>query len=251
MPFAADIYYHVYQEGEYLPVVLIHGAGGTHLYWPPEIRRLRGFRIYALDLPGHGKSKGRGLQTITAYARAVYEWIGAVGLHQVVFVGHSMGAAITLTLALDYPAQVLGLGLVGGAAKLPVNPVLLESTASPTTFHNAIQMLIGWSFSPQSPERLRELAAKRMLETRASVLHGDLQACDVFDVTDRLGEILQPALVVSGAEDKMIPARDSQFLKDHLPEARLEIIPEGGHMVMLERPEAVAQLLVDFLAGIS
>lgn len=94
MPFAADIYYHVYQEGEYLPVVLIHGAGGTHLHWPPEIRRLRGFRIYALDLPGHGKSKGRGLQTITAYAQAVYEWVGAVGLHKAFFVGHSMGAEI-------------------------------------------------------------------------------------------------------------------------------------------------------------
>ena len=78
MPIAADLYYHAYQEGEKLPVVLIHGAGGTHLFWPSEIRRLLGFRVFALDLPGHGKSSGRGLQSIAAYATSVLDWMAAL-----------------------------------------------------------------------------------------------------------------------------------------------------------------------------
>ena len=58
MPQNAEIYYRISQEGnaESAPVILIHGAGGTHLHWPPQIRRLSGYRIYALDLPGHGIS---------------------------------------------------------------------------------------------------------------------------------------------------------------------------------------------------
>ena len=63
MPVAADLYYHIYEgseEGRRPPVVLIHGAGGTHLHWPSEVRRLPGYRVLALDLPGHGKSGGAG-----------------------------------------------------------------------------------------------------------------------------------------------------------------------------------------------
>jgi pimeloyl-ACP methyl ester carboxylesterase len=73
MPVKSELYYHLYQGSGYetLPVVLIHGAGGTHLSWPPEVRRLAGVRVYAIDLPGHGKSPGRGQQSIAGYARSV------------------------------------------------------------------------------------------------------------------------------------------------------------------------------------
>ena len=66
MPFAAGIHFFFQEGGDVFspPVTLIHGAGGNHLYWPPEVRRLAGYgravtyhyRIFALDLPGHGKS---------------------------------------------------------------------------------------------------------------------------------------------------------------------------------------------------
>ena len=67
------------------------------------------------------------------------DWLAALNLHRVVFVGHSMGGAIVQTLALDHPEHVLGLGLVGSAAKLSVNPKLLENSAHPTTFHIAVE----------------------------------------------------------------------------------------------------------------
>ena len=123
MPVAAEIYYSIHADSsgdQRPPVVLIHGAGGTHLFWPSEVRRLAGYRVYSLDLPGHGKSGGRGLQTISAYRQAVCAWLEAVGLHSAVFVGHSMGSAIALTLALDDPEHVLGLGLIGASARLRV-----------------------------------------------------------------------------------------------------------------------------------
>lgn len=250
MPIAADLYYHIYEgreEGQKPPVVLLHGAGGNHLYWPSEIRRLAGYRVYALDLPGHGKSDGCGQQTIGGYAQAVLRWLEAVGLHSAVFVGHSMGSAIALALALDAPAQVLGLGLIGAGARLRVAPHLLESTANQTTFYNAVETIVAWSFGPQAPASLTEQAARRMAETRSSVLHGDFLACADFDETARVAEIRKPALIVTGEEDKMTPVRLAQFLASAISGARLEIIPTAGHMVMLEQPQAVAAALVHFL----
>lgn len=250
MPITSDIYYHAYQEEEKMPVVLIHGAGGTHLFWPSEVRRLPGFRVYALDLPGHGKSRGRGHQSIGAYARKVIDWLAALNMHRAVFIGHSMGGAIVETIALEYPEHVLGLGLVGSGAKLTVNPQILENSANPTTFHLAIASLISGSFGSQTQESLVELAGERLAEVRPSVLHGDLIASDAFDVTERVKDITQPAIVVCGSEDKMTPSRDSQFLADNLPAASLEIVPGAGHMVMIEKPREVADALTSFLGDI-
>ena len=253
MPIQAKIYYHLYEgseSGQKLPVVLIHGAGGTHLYWPSDVRRLAGYRVYALDLPGHGKSEGRGQQSIPAYGNAILDWMNGIGLHRVVFVGHSMGSAIALSLALDHPEHVLGLGLVGAGARLHVSPTLLESTSSQMTYQNAIDLIVSRSFGDQTSKQLVALAALRMAETRYSVLHGDLLACDVFDVTNRLTEIDLPTLVICGNQDKMTPKRYSQFLVDGISGAQIVIIPDAGHMVMLEKPKTVADALLNFLNGI-
>jgi pimeloyl-ACP methyl ester carboxylesterase len=254
MPVAANLYYHVYEgseEGQRPPVVLIHGAGGTNLYWPSEIRRLLGYRVFAPDLPGHGKSTGRGMQSIKAYSRVILDWLGVVGVHRAVFVGHSMGSAIALSLALDNAERVLGLGLIGAGARLRVAPELLENAASPATFYSAVDTLVDWSFCSQTPEQLTELAAQRMAETRPSVLHGDFLACDAFDEMGRIGEIKQPTAVICGADDRMTPARYAQFLADNIPNAILKMIPNAGHMVMLEKPQATASALSEFLSGIS
>ncbi len=250
MPIVHEVYYHEYQKDETLPLVLIHGAGGNHLYWPPEIRRLSGYRVLAIDLPGHGKSTGRGYQSIVAYRDAVLEWLLAIGISRAVFVGHSMGSAIVQMIAIENPEHVLGLILLGSATSLVVNPALLEDTSHPSTFHNIVDKVIDWSFSPQTPDRLIDLARKRMLEIRPSVLRGDFLACNDYDATSRISSIIQPTLVICGDEDKMTPLRNAKILSDNIPSAQIEIIPEAGHMVMLEKPQAVAEAMINFLKNI-
>src|SRR4030042_5961268 len=99
MPIPGGLYYFAY-PGEKPPVVLIHGAGGTHLYWPAEIRRLPGYRGFAPDLPGHGKSGGQGFQQIEAYCSKLISFLDELEIHRLVMVGHSMGSAIALMTAL-------------------------------------------------------------------------------------------------------------------------------------------------------
>jgi len=252
MPTVADIYYHPYQQNktDSPPIVLIHGAGGNHLYWPFEIRRLPDHRIFALDLPGHGKSGGRGLQTIQAYALSILDWMAALGFHQAVFVGHSMGGAIALTLALKHPEQVRGLGLISSGARLRVTPAILENTASPQSLSSALSAITSLVFSRNADPRLVELAARRMAETRSTVLHGDFMACNTFDAMESIAAIRTSTLVICGQEDQLTPMRYSQYLADHIPGALLKIIPKAGHMVMLEQPISVANALSDFLATI-
>ncbi len=253
MPVSNGLHYFALAAENYLrpPVVLLHGAGGHHLYWPPQVRRLPGQRIIALDLPGHGKSAGTGYHTIEHYAAGVADFLRSIGASAAILVGHSMGGAIALQMALEHPRHVLGLCLVGTGAKLRVAPALLEASADPERFHEAIALIRALSFAPQSSPRLQEMASARMTEIRPSVLHGDLLACNAFDVTRRLGQVAVPTLVICGGEDKMTPPWYSELLKRHITGSTLELVPDAGHMVMLEQPEAVAGYVERFLNSLT
>ena len=254
MPVSGNIYYalHSERDAETPPLVLIHGAGGTHLYWPPEIRRLRGYCVYALDLPGHGKSSTiDGQQSIGEYARYMVQWLESLRLRRAVVVGHSMGSAIALALAIHHPEYVVGLALIGSGSRLRVHPDLLAYMADPTTYYKAIDLLVSYSFHADAPQSLVEQASKRLVETRQSVLYGDLVACDKFDVMEQLAAVTQPTLVMCGADDQMTPLRFSQFLASTIPAARLNVIPGAGHMVILEKPRLVADSLLAFLQDIT
>lgn len=253
MPVAASLYYFSHLEEEHLrpPIVFIHGAGGNYLHWPPEVRRLPGQRIFAPDLPGHGKSDGVGRQSIDDYAQCILDFLDALHIHKAILVGHSMGAAIALALALDHPRRVLALGLIGGGARLKVSPDLIHSTSSPATLSSALQMIAEMAFSPNTEPHLQQLAMQRMAATRSTVFHGDFIACNLFDVMDRLGKVRTPTLVVCGANDRMTPPRYSEHLATSIRRAQRVIIPDAGHMAMIEKPKAVADALLTFISGIT
>jgi pimeloyl-ACP methyl ester carboxylesterase len=252
MPVASHLYYFA-NEAENRsrpPVVLLHGAGGNHLYWPPQIRRLHNQRMFAVDLSGHGKSAGIGNHTVDDYTTEVVEFIQALGLNGAVLAGHSMGGAIALQAAIRFPRYVHGLCLVGTGARLRVAPAILQSTADAATFPAAVRLINDLSFADQTGIRLRELAAQRMADIRPSVIHGDFLACDAFDATEQLSTVSAATLILCGAEDKMTPPKYSEFLQERIAGARLEIVPNAGHMVMLEQPDAVAASINGFLDSI-
>ena len=253
MPVAASLYYFSHLEEEYLrpPVVLIHGAGGNFLHWPPEVRRLPGQRIFSPDLPGHGKSAGVGRQSIEDYVQCILDFLDALRIHKAIIVGHSMGAAIALTLALNYPRRMLALGLVGAGAKLKVSPDLLQNSSSEATLSFALQAIADMAFSPGIEPHLKQLAMQRMAATRSTVLHGDFLACNQFDVMEKVGKIRTPTLVVCGADDRMTPPRYSEYLAANIKNAHQVIIPDAGHMVMIEKPAAVASALSSFIKEIN
>lgn len=231
-----------------VPLILIHGAGGSSLHWPPEIRRMPGQWVFGIDLPGHGESGSEGQSTIEGYVDRLRAWLDTVGIERAVWTGHSMGGGISLTAALTIPDRVAGLVLVGTGARLRVHPSILEASAQPETFRGAVDIIISWAFSSHAPAKLTELAAKRMAETTPRVLHNDFKACDRFDMMQRLQEVRVPAVVICGQDDRLTPPKYSEYLAGQIPQATLKLIDQAGHMVMLERPKEVAQAIQSFLA---
>jgi pimeloyl-ACP methyl ester carboxylesterase len=252
MPTAAGLHYFLHEGGSILkpPLVLIHGAGGDHLSWPPEVRRLAGYRVITPDLPGHGKTAGPGRQSVQDYARDVAEFIDAVSLSRAVFVGHAMGGAISLALALDYPDRVAAIGLISTGPTLPIPSSVIENAANLSTLLLAIKSLQEMSLGSQTPENLKEVVHKRLTKTRQTLLLDDLLASDRFDVVDRLNTIRTPVLVVCGTEDKLTPLRFSEILSSKIPGAALQTVEGAGHMLALEQPGRLAKLISVFLATI-
>ncbi len=230
------------------PLVLVHGAGGSHLHWPPQLRRLRDTDVYGLDLPGHGYSSGRGREAITAYRDLILAWVEARALRPFVLAGHSMGGAIALAFALHCPELLAGLVLVGTGAKLRVSPAILQGLRE--DFPATAKLICDWACGEGLDKRTRRLYLRRLLEVNPVVVLGDFLACDRFDVRQRLGEIPVPTLVIGGTADRMTPPKFSEYLRDHIPHAELVLIEGAGHMVMLEQPLAVTKAVAGFLQRI-
>jgi pimeloyl-ACP methyl ester carboxylesterase len=86
-----------------------------------------------------------------------------------------------------------------------------------------------------------------MQETRPSVLYGDFLACNAFNMTDQLTRISVPTFILCGALDKMVPLKSSEFLRDNIAGAKMDVLPNAGHMLMLEQPDETEDKLNGFL----
>jgi len=226
-------------------LVLVHGAGGSHLDWPASLRRLSEANVYTLDLPGHNRSEGTGRSSIASYRDFVLAFLDALGLKRATMAGHSMGGGIALAFALHYPDRLAGLVPVGSGARLRVLPAILTGILS--DFEATVDLILDYAFGPGATEQLKRLGRQRLLKTPPQVLHGDYAACDAFDVMERLGEVHCPTLVIGGTADRLTPPKYAIYLRDHIPGAELVLVDAAGHMVMLEKPEIVARAISKFI----
>jgi len=238
------MFYAVHRE-EGPAVVLIPGAGENHLLWPSALRRLPNATVYAIDLPGHGRSETWGQEFIEDYAADVVKFVDAVGVERAVLMGHSMGGAVAQMIALTAPERVAGLVLLATGARLRVAPLILEGLQK--DFEATILQIGAWAWGPDADQRQVALSRQAAIETGPYVMLGDFVACERFDVRERLGEIRVPTLVMTGSEDRMTPPKLGQYLAEQIPGARFILVPGAGHMLMLEKPRRVAKAVREFL----
>ena len=240
---------HETRQADGPPLMLVHGAGGNLMHWPGELRRLPGRTVYALDLPGHGKSGGAGRAEIGAYADGVRGFAEALGLVPFVLAGHSMGGAIALEFALRYPARLAGLILVGTGAKLRVAPEILVGIQD--DFQGTTELLAQWAHSEHVDPNLLRLYTRRLREVDPQTLRADFLACDAFDRRVDVSRISLPTLILCGDADRMTPVKYSQSLHEQIAGSQLIVVPRAGHMVMLEQPAAVAEAVAYFLTSLA
>lgn len=228
-----------------LTLLLLHGAGGTHLVWPPAVRELAGTRTLALDLPGHGLSRPPGRRTINTYATVIEQFVAALAPRRLVVAGHSMGSAVALTLALRNQVALDGLILLGAAARMPVGDALISGSLS--SLEQAADFVAEHGFAVSSPDEQTSVR-RQILETGATTTFGDFLACNRFDIRSRLSDICIPVRIISGDLDRLTPFRFAQSLAAGLPDARLSILEQTGHFAMLEQSARVALLIDGYLS---
>lgn len=249
MPTAAGLYYfeHGVEGKDKENVVLLHGAGGVIEQWPFQIRRLPGYRVLAPDLPEHGRSQGVAHSSIRDYASDCHKWLEAVGVTKAVVIGHSLGGAIAMNLALDFPNLISALVMVSSAAQLPVSPQLMDLLAVPIKVQRGVNKIVSWSLTQESDAGRRAMLFDQLIANRAGVLEKDYQACDSLNLAGRLHEIRVPSMFVIGSDDHMLSPRIAEETTKAIPNAKIAVIPGGGHMLQLERPQQLREIVEEFL----
>jgi len=232
------------QEGKD-SLVFIHGAGGSRTSWRlQEDYFKRAFNVIIMELPGHGAAPGPGAQEIKDYALWIKGALDELKLSSPFVIGHSMGGAIAMELALRFPALPKGLVLASTGARLRTLPVILDGIK--TSFPETVALICGNAFAQDAPAEMKQATAAEMMKNSPDVLHGDFSACDRFDIMEQVQNIGSPTLVIGGDQDTATPIKYSRYLADKIAGARLEIIKGAGHLVMLERAEEFNKKLEAF-----
>ena len=217
-------------------LVFIHGAGGSRTSWRlQEAYFSRAFNCFIMELPGHGAAQGQGAQEVKGYTLWIKSALDALKVLRPFVIGHSMGGAIAMDLAVRFPALPKGLVLASTGARLRTLPDILDGIEK--AFPETVELLCERSFAQDAPEELRRFAVTEMMKNSSRVLHGDFTACDRFDIMDQVQAIGNSTLVICGDQDVLTPIKYSRFLADKIAGARLEIVEKAGHRVMLEQPE--------------
>jgi poly(3-hydroxyalkanoate) depolymerase len=250
----------VAEAGSGQPLLLVNGIGAGFQTWRPFARRLsQGRRLIMFDAPGVGGSRPlRRPLRMSGLARLVTELCDVLGETKVDVLGYSWGGALAQQLAHDAPQRVRRLALAstspGVGGRLPsLGALALISSPLPylskTYLTRIAPVIYGGEWRRGGAATQRGLA--RRLEYTPNLIGSfqQMYAISWWTSLPWLHRVTAPTLVFSGADDPLVPVQNAHLLARQIPNARLELIPGGGHLWMLEQPEASAGLVDEFLSG--
>lgn len=243
------------------PVVLLHAFPLTARMWEPQIEALApAHRVVAPDLRGFGASDvpaERGAYSVDAWADDVDALLAALGLERAVLVGLSMGGYVAFAFLRRRAGALAGLVLADTRATADTDEIrsrreeqqeLLAAAAGPLALADR---LLEPLVAPASTRRQGVLATARALlaANRTEGVIGALEALkNRPDASDGLARITVPTTVVVGDQDQPSPPAVAEEMAAAIPDARLVVVPDAGHLSNLENPAAFNQALEDLLA---
>lgn len=257
----------LYEKGTGPAVFMIHGLGGQSCNFYRLFDRLEDFRRIAIDRPGAGWSDHapRGGSDLVGHATTAAEAIEKSGAGKVILVGHSLGGAIALKLALERPDLVAGLVVIAGltgpqlprlasrAAKLGALPLLREISSH--VLSAPLMPVLGPYFGhasfhpdPVPPQFMTQGGALMSLQPKAiSAVWRDLEivAKDSLQLRDDLHRISVPTTIIHGTQDRVLPYRTHAVAAARVIPGATLVLTEGGHMLPMTHPKLVAHAIRD------
>ncbi len=229
-------------------LLFLHGAGSNGHFGHKMLDILSTQHSpFSLDYPGHGRSSGtESLKSVTAYSELVYGFWKKLGLPPAYLIGHSMGGAISMDLALRHADMVAGLILTCTAAKFTIPDERVN------IWKEVMQGRAGQPFtkdgcSPATPMSIVQEGWMEQIQTDPRVRYFDLAACQQVDLTSKLGDIRKPTLVLVGQDDQSTPVAQSELLRDRIAGSTLVVVPQAGHWLPIEKPQEARDAIVSFL----
>jgi pimeloyl-ACP methyl ester carboxylesterase len=257
-----DINLHYEIQGHDDPLLMIMGLGSSSAAWDPALvsELARSFRTIVYDNRGTGQSdKPKIPYTLEMFADDANGLLDALELDRVHVFGVSMGGMIAQELALHHGQRLqtltLGCTTCGGKHAVPPPPESVKLLSAPREGLSDEELIRrGWplAYSPtyiQNHRDTLEASIRRLLAhpTPASAYKRHLDATYTLKTYDRLPAIGTPTLVITGAQDVLIPARNSEILAERIPGAKLHIIPNVGHAFFAEARDEFMNALVPFV----
>jgi pimeloyl-ACP methyl ester carboxylesterase len=246
-------------------IILIHGFISSNLIWSGVLLPLArfGFRVIAPDLPGYGYSdKPADAQyTIAEQAHAMIGLMDRLGIEKAIIAGASYGGAIAATMALDCPERVKKLILVGAVTNdEPKKKFLLRVSCLPVLGDIATPLFLGsrWILRKRMEDMYRRMGRpinEKMVASRHHLLETSNAHRAMIRTARRWSAnrikreaslIRQPTMLVWGDQDDHIPIEDAFRLRDTMPNARLIVFRNCGHLPPAEYPDKFVELVADF-----
>lgn len=228
-------------------VLALHDAGRHgHDFEPVRAALAEGAdspALTAFDQPAHGRSSEiDALADVGRLAELTRALMGWLGLERPVLLGHGLGGAVALRVALDAPAAVRGVVTLGTGARQPVDDEGFELMRR-VTEGKARRPFDASVFAPGTgPDVLRPWFMEGM-KTDPRATFGDLQACRAWNDADRLRELDVPLWVLVGEHERPELRREAEALAAAAPGARLQVVEGAGHVLPVEAPKQVAEAL--------
>jgi pimeloyl-ACP methyl ester carboxylesterase len=246
---------HLKSQGDGPDIVLIHGALTTHADWiGPLFEAIahRG-RALAVDRPGHGLSRRPRLRASPlAQAQQIREGVQRLEVHRPILVGHSFGGVVALAWAAAYPEEIAGVVLAAPLAFQEWRPLehsvlgprawpwagpILSGAAVRTTDPMLLRLVQRIMFAPAAPPRdwLARYPEDQVLDPWVMVAEGEDSIAmlpGVPALNSDYRAIVAPVSVIAGAKDRVVdPHRHALRLRDAAPTAKVEMLPDAGHML--------------------
>ncbi len=240
-------------------LLFLHGFAASKDHWVRLAQALPdSLRLVALDLPGHGDSPFDPDERydVPRLVRGVAAAVAALGLEEVIVVGNSLGGLVATRLALAQPEQVRALVLLNPSGVVAPEPspfrAALGTGGNPliptTTAEYDSLTALAFTEPPDLPwpagAVLAREAVARAPQNR-QIWHDVNTPPDI--VTDDLGDLAMPVLLIFGADDRIIDPSSAEVWAAHVPDIETVLVPATGHAPMLERPVYTARLVMDSL----
>lgn len=254
---------HVVHDGprQAPPLVLIHGSGASSGSWSPVVPALADrYHVIRIDLPGHGRSRPASSYDVPEQAGRLAVVLDGLGIPPVTLVGHSSGGYIATALAEQRPDLVRSLALISSGpspdAFLPqpvVLRVLIGPPLGPLLWRLRSNAMIRGGITAvcnrpvDIPDDLVAETRRISYRTFRRVLRQNTAYITERSVPERLTALGIPVLVIFGAADRRW-APSSAHHYAPVPTARVQQLPDVGHLPMFEAPETISELLLDFAA---